>query len=188
MSFWVYAAGQFHRLPHLKKSDSQCKGTETDTASSVRRRSPEYENLIWFIFDNETEKIRDVFLILLKIWLFDVCLIVLIFTQVAFPCGFLPWCDSPISISQRESQPSRIFPRESIIFSPLSRQLRPPVALSWGNYCTARSRTIFGKYLGIFRLCEYLFSIVNCHVSPSPQHSASAILLRWYLSKLSVDK
>ena len=111
-----------------------------------------------------------------------------IFIQVSFPCGFLRWCDSPISISQRESQPCRIFPRESIIFSPLSRQLRPPVALSCGNYCKARSRTIFGKYLGIFCLCGYMFSIVICHVSPSPQHSASAILLRWYLSKLSVDK
>ena len=106
-----------------------------------------------------------------------------IFIQVSFPCGFLRWCDSPISISQRESQPSRIFPRESIIFSPLSRQLRPP------GLCGIVVRELLqskkqNDFWQIFRNIPFMWIFV----SPSTQHSASAILLRWYLSKLSVHK
>ena len=157
----------------------------------MRRLSSKYKNLIWFIFDNETGTIRDVFLILLKTWLFDVWLVFFIFNQVAFPCGFLRWCDSPISISQRERVSHLEFSHENQSSSPLclaNFDHLDSVVLSWWNYCKAWSRTIFGKYLGIFHLYGCLFSIVNCHVSPSPQHSTGAILLRWYTSKLSIDK
>ena len=88
-----------------------------------------------------------------------------------------------LNFSERKSQPSSIFPQESIIFSPLSRQLRPP------GLCGIVVRELLqskkqNDFWQIFRNISFMWIFV----SPSTQHSASAILLRWYLSKLSVDK
>ena len=106
-----------------------------------------------------TETATEVFWILRKTWLFDTWPI---FFLSSFKFHFLvASCGDVIPPSQflRERVSHLEFSHENQSSSPLclaNFDHLDSVALSWGNYCKARSRTIFGKYLGIFRLCGYL--------------------------------